>query len=203
MHQAANEFDRSKRDLENARNRLNDQLKKLDEEEKEARLEIQQELRILRGRINSLNRTTALEIFTDSGLLPNYAFPERGVRFYGAIYNKHRHADQEHKPVEIYRNATSALRELAPRNTFYTHRRQFDIQQIAIGNPQQLLTEIWAICGLCGHMRRVEEIEHSDASPACPQCGHSGDNRSQMDVGQQQTIHRVCPIPSPLLHGAL
>jgi len=186
MHQAANEFDRSKRDLENARKRLNGQLKKLDEEEKEARLEIQQELRILRGRINSLNRTPALELFTDYGLLPNYAFPERGVRFYGAIYNKHRHAEQDHKPVEIYRNATAALRELAPRNTFYTHRRQFDIQQIAIGNPQQLLTEIWAICGLCGHMRRVEEIEHSDASPACPQCGHSGDNRSQMDVGQRR-----------------
>ena len=29
IHQAANEFDRSKRDLENARNRLNDQLKKI------------------------------------------------------------------------------------------------------------------------------------------------------------------------------
>lgn len=186
MHQVANEFDRSRRDLENARNRLNDQLKKLDAEEKEARLEIQQELRILKGRINSLNRTTALEIFTNSGLLPNYAFPERGVRFYGAVYNKHRHTDQDHKPFEIYRNATAALRELAPRNTFYTHRRQFDIQQIAIGNPQQLLTEIWAICGVCGHMRRIEELKQPDALPACPQCGHSGDNRSQLDLGQQR-----------------
>ena len=186
IHQAANEFDRSKRDLENARNRLNDQLKQLDAEEKEARVEIQQELRILKGRINSLNRTSALEIFTDSGLLPNYAFPERGVRFYGAIYNRHRHADQEQRPVEIYRNATSALRELAPRNTFYTHRRQFDIQQIAIGNPKQLLTETWAICGLCGHMRRIEELKQPDASPSCLQCGHSGDNRSQLDVGQHR-----------------
>lgn len=186
MHQAANEFDRLKRDLENARNRLNEQLKKLDEAEKDARLEIQQERRILKGRINSLNRTNALEIFTDSGLLPNYAFPERGVQFYGAIYNKHRHAEQDHKPVEIYRNATSALRELAPSNTFYTHRRQFDIQQIAIGNPKQLLTEIWAVCGVCGHMRRVEELKQSDALPGCPQCGHAGDNRSQLDVGQQR-----------------
>lgn len=186
MHQAVNEFDRSRRDLENTRSRLNDQLNKLDAEEKEARIEIQQELRILRGRINSLNRITALEIFTESGLLPNYAFPERGVQFYGAIYNKHREADQNHKPIEIYRSATSALRELAPGNTFYTHRRQFDIQQIAIGNPQQLLTETWAICGVCGHMRGMEDLKKPDALPACPQCGHSGDNRSQLDLGQQR-----------------
>ncbi len=143
MHQAAYEFDRTRRELENARSRLNDQLKQLDEEEKDARVEILQELKILKGRINGLSRTTALEILTDSGLLPNYAF-------------------------------------------LYTHRRQFEIQQIAIGNSQQLLTEVWAICGVCGHMRRIEELKQPDATPACPQCGHSGDNRSQLDLGQQR-----------------
>lgn len=186
MHQAVNEFDRLYRDLENARKRLNDQLKKMDEEEKEARLEIQQELRILKGRVAGLKRTSALEIFTDFGLLPNYAFPERGVRFYGAVYNKHQQAQQDHRPVEIYRNATAALRELAPGSTFYTHRRQFDIQQIAIGNPQQMLTETWAICGSCGHMQRIEELNKPDAAPGCPQCGHSDDHRSLMDLGQQR-----------------
>src|SRR5690606_24197415 len=79
MHQATAEFDRMLRDLENARKRLRDQLVKTDEEEKDARREIEQELRILQGRLHSLNRTTALEILTDNGLLPNYAFPERGV----------------------------------------------------------------------------------------------------------------------------
>jgi DEAD/DEAH box helicase domain-containing protein len=186
IHKAANDFERSKRDLENGRSRLTDQLKKLDPEETEARREIEQELQILRGRIAGLNRITALEILTDEGLLPNYAFPERGVRFYGAAYNRHRHADGDHRPVELYRSATAALRELAPRNTFYTHRRQFDIQQIAIGNPRQPLTEIWAICGACGHMRRLDDLKHPDAAPACPQCGHSGDNRSQFDLGQQR-----------------
>ncbi|MGV2433984.1 MAG UNVERIFIED_CONTAM: hypothetical protein LVT10_03005 [Anaerolineae bacterium] len=86
----------------------------------EARSEIEQELRILNGRLQSLSRTTALEILTDNGLLPNYAFPERGVRFYGAIYNKHRKSDQEHKPIEVTRPAGVALRELAPANHF-TH----------------------------------------------------------------------------------
>ncbi len=185
IHQATHEFDRLRRDLDNARDRLNHQLSQLDGEEKEASIEIQRELRIIQARRNSLSRATTLELLTDHGLLPNYAFPERGVRFYGAIYNKHRHADQAYKPVEIYRSATAALRELAPCNTFYTHRRQFNIQQIAIGNPQQLLTETWAVCGLCGHMRRIEELNAPDADPACPQCRHAG-AASQRETGQQR-----------------
>ena len=186
MHQATSEFDRMQRDLENARKRLRDQLAKLDEEEKDAKQEIEQELRILRGRLQSLNRTTALEILTDNGLLPNYAFPERGVRFYGAIYNKHRHAQQEHKPIEVTRSAGVALKELAPANHFYTHSRCFDIQQIAIGNQQQPLIEEWAICGACGHMRPVEELNQPEAQPACPQCGHDRDADSQLDRGQHR-----------------
>lgn len=186
IHKAANDFDRMRTDLVNARRRLQDQLKSLDEEEKDARREIEQELRILKGRINTLNRTSALEILTDHGLLPNYAFPERGVRFYGAIYNRHRGKEQELKPVELSRPASTALRELAPANTFYTHSRQFDIQQIAIGNPQQTLLENWAICGNCGHMRRVEDINQPGAIPCCPQCGHDGDQKSQLDLGQQK-----------------
>jgi DEAD/DEAH box helicase domain-containing protein len=108
------------------------------------------------------------------------------VRFYGAIYNRHRGDQQEHQPVELARPAGTALRELAPRNVFYTHSRQFEIQQIAIGNAQQSLIEKWAICGVCGHMRRADELGQPDAAPGCPQCGHEGDHRSQLDLGQQR-----------------
>ena len=186
MYLATGEFDRMLRDLENARKRLRDQLSKLDEEEKDAQQEIEQELRILQGRAQSLSRTTALEILTDNGLLPNYAFPERGVRFYGAIYNKHRRADQEHKPIEVTRAAGVALKELAPANHFYTHSRCFDIQQVAIGNQQQPLVDTWAICGACGHMRLIEELNKPEAQPACPQCGHDRDSNSQLDKGQHR-----------------
>lgn len=186
VHQATGEFDRMVRDLDNARKRLRDQLEKLDEEEKEAKEEIEQEQQIIRGRIAGLNKTSALEILTDNGLLPNYAFPERGVRFYGAIYNKHRRAEQEHKSIEVIRAAGVALTELAPANHFYTHSRCFDIQQIAIGNPQQPLIEQWAVCGACGHMRTLDEVNRPDAQPACPQCGHDNDVSSQLDVGQHR-----------------
>jgi DEAD/DEAH box helicase domain-containing protein len=186
IYQAANDFDRTRRDLVNARACLQDQLKSLDEMEREARLEIEQELHLLLGRLHSLDRINTLEILTDDGLLPNYAFPERGVRFYGAIYNRYRQEQQEHHPVELARPAGTALRELAPHNTFYTHSRQFEIQQIAIGNTQQPLIEKWAICGVCGHMRRAAELDKLDVSLSCPQCGHDGDHKSQFDRGQQR-----------------
>ena len=82
LHQAASEFDRMQRELENARSRSRDQRSRLDVEEKEAQRDIEEELRILQGRANSLSRVSALEVLTDHGLLPNYAFPERGVHFY-------------------------------------------------------------------------------------------------------------------------
>jgi len=183
---ATAEYERTLRDLRNATNRLDTQLKGLDEEEKDARAEIEQEKRILAGRLQSLRRTTSLEILTDHGLLPNYAFPERGVRFYGAIFNKHRRGSDDSISIEVMRPAGVALKELAPSNHFYTHSRRFDIQQIAVGNQQETLLEQWAICGKCGHMRHMEELQKADAHPACPQCGHDGDNQAAGDQGQQR-----------------
>src|SRR5690606_566020 len=138
------EYERTLRDLRNATKRLETQLKGLDEEEKDARAEIKQEKRILAGRLQSLRRTTALEILTDHGLLPNYAFPERGVRFYGAIFNKHRRGSADSISMEVTRPAGVAVKELAPSNHFYAHSRRFDVQQIAVGNQQEPLLEQWA-----------------------------------------------------------
>nr|WP_321464384.1 DEAD/DEAH box helicase [uncultured Desulfobulbus sp.] len=187
IHKAVNEFERMRRDLENAKTRLKNQLKELGEDEVEARKEIENELKLIGGRSSSLSRTGALEILTDHGLLPNYAFPERGVRFYGAIYNKHRKGKQTQQPIELTRPAGTALRELAPNNVFYTHSRQFTIQQIALGYAQQSIIESWGICGHCGHMRKLEELNTPGASPNCPQCGYGAeDNESQLDKGQQK-----------------
>ncbi|HNC46714.1 MAG TPA: helicase, partial [Acidobacteriota bacterium] len=186
INEAVRDYESQLRDLENARKRLRDQLSKLDVEEKEAKDEIEQEINILNGRLAGLGRTSALEILTDTGLLPNYAFPERGVRFYGAVYNRYRQNSEEIKPVELTRSAGVALKELAPANHFYTHGRQFEIQQLAIGNPQHPLIEEWAICGACGHLRRAEELSRPDAIPACPQCGYANQAGSQLEVGQRR-----------------
>ncbi len=183
---AAGEYDKALRDLRNALKRLDAQLKSLDPEENDARLEIEQEQRILNGRLMSLRRTSALEILTDHGLLPNYAFPERGVRFYGAVFNKHQKNRSDQVTIELTRPASAALKELAPDNYFYTHSRRFNIQQITVGNQNEPLIQNWAICGKCGHMRPTEELNKPNALPACPQCGHDGDSMAAADRGQQR-----------------
>mgnify|MGYP000855222625 CR=1 FL=1 len=186
IRRVTDEFDRFVRDLENARKRLQEQLKALDPTEEDARKEIDQELVLMRGRIAGITSVSALELLTDHGLLPNYAFPERGVKFYGGVYNSHRGGTQEVKPIELSRPAGSALKELAPANYFYTHSREFEIQQIAVGNQQQPLLDKWAICGACGHMRLVKTLGEAGAVSACPQCGHDGDEKSQTDQGQHR-----------------
>lgn len=183
---AVQEFDRLQRELRNARDRLQKQLKDLEESEQEARQEIEQELRLLKGRAAGFSRMTSLELLTDHGLLPNYAFPERGVRFHGGVYNKHRGPQQEPFSVEIVRAGGVALKELAPSNTFYTHRRQFKIQQVAVGTKQDRLLEKWGICGRCGHMRRLEQLRTQGANTSCPQCHYEGTEEGQVDQLQQR-----------------
>ena len=185
IRKVVNEFDRQRREIDNARRRLQNQKSQIEEHEEDARREIEDELRVLKGRQNSLSRITTLELLTDHGLLPNYAFPESGVRFYGSVYNRHRVRENPVPPIEIVRPAATALRELAPHNHFYTHKRQFEIQQISIGSKEEPLTETWAICGQCGHMRLTSNINQE---PACPQCGHDSGDDSQADIGQHRSF---------------
>jgi DEAD/DEAH box helicase domain-containing protein len=185
---ALREFETKRKDLINARRRLQEQRSTLNhEDDRLAAREIDQELRILKGRLDGLNRMTSLELLTDHGLLPNYAFPERGVTFYGAVYNKHQAAngDDSLLEYEVVRGAGSAIRELAPKNHFYTHSRVFEIQQIELGTSAEPLTEEWAVCGSCGHMRPTLQLT-PDVDPACPQCGHAEGAGAQTDIGQQK-----------------
>ena len=54
IHIAANEYERMRRDLANARTRLQSQLKELDESEEDAERDIKGELTILKGRMAGL-----------------------------------------------------------------------------------------------------------------------------------------------------
>lgn len=185
---ALRQFESKRKELINARRRLQEQRATLHpEDDRPAIREIDQELKILSGRLNGLNRTTSLEQLTDHGLLPNYAFPERGVSFYGAVYNKHHAASGDDRLIEyeIMRGAGTAIRELAPRNHFYTHSRVFEIQQIELGTAAEPLTEQWAVCGNCGHMRQTSTLI-PDADPSCPQCAFSEGAGAQTDIGQQK-----------------
>ncbi len=196
IEQAAAEFNIQRQLLANARKRLTDQKKKLDPKlDEDALAEIEREQKILSARTRKLGEVSALEVLTEHGLLPNYAFPERGVRFSGTTYNQHANKpgqpqvkkEDRLKNYEIVRSGASAIRELAPGNHFYTHSHVFDIQQLELGSKSQPLLEEWAVCGQCGHMRTRDEVVKPDAVPACPQCGYDG-MEGQTDQGQ----HRSC-----------
>jgi len=212
IEQAAQEFNSQRLLLQNARSRLNDQKKKLDPEiDGEALSEIEREQRILSARTRKLGDISALEVLIEHGLLPNYAFPERGVRFSGTTFNQYAKAsrigvsstkdtstgDASPKGQEdgqggvttydLIRPAATAIRELAPANHFYTHSHVFEVQQLEIGSRSQPLIEEWAICGKCGHMRTVAEVRSPEAVPACPQCGYDGQG-GQTDSGQHRAL---------------
>lgn len=191
IEEAANEFLQQRSLLDNAKRRLRGQKDKLDTKLDEADLhEIEREERILNARQQKLNQISALEVLTEHGLLPNYAFPERGVRFSGAVFHRKPKGDngdhelRAREPFELVRGGSAAIRELAPWNHFYTHSHRFDIQQIEIGSRTQPLITEWGVCGQCGHMRSMAEIDRPDATPACPQCGFDG-IEGQTVKGQQ------------------
>ena len=203
IEQAAAEFQMQRQLLQNAQDRLKSQKTKLDiVVDSNDLAEIEREEKILKARRQKLGEITALEVLTEYGLLPNYAFPERGVRFSGSTYNRHHlktgEKEQTIKPIELIRAAGSAIRELAPANHFYTHSHKFDIQQLEIGSRSQPLIEHWAICGQCAHMRLTSEVDKPDAIPVCPQCGYDGP-AGQLDRGSIRlfclfNVRRLFPI---------
>ncbi|QTA83839.1 putative uncharacterized ATP-dependent DEAD/DEAH box helicase [Desulfonema limicola] len=195
---AAREFDIQQNLIRNASRRLKEQKKKADPQtEAEIIAEIEHEQRILKARQQKLGEISALEVLIEHGLLPNYAFPERGVRFSGATYNRHanknfssgkqKNRDGRTQTYELVRSGSSAIRELAPANRFYTHSHMFEIQQLEIGSKSEPLIEEWAVCGQCGHMRTVAEIKNPDALPYCPQCGYDGPD-GQREKGQHRNF---------------
>jgi len=186
---AAQEFQLQRQLIQNAQNRLKDQRNKLDSSTEESDLiEIEREEKILRARQKKLGEISSLEVLTEHGLLPNYAFPERGIRFSGSTFKKHKDVNQlDPRPIELVRAASSGIRELAPANHFYTHSHKFEIQQIEIGSRNQQLLEQWAICGQCGHMRPASEVNRPDAKPECPQCHWDGPT-GQDDRGQHKAM---------------
>ena len=184
FHSAAQEFDRERLELRRANERLNTLLSSVPDDEDDVRCEIEHEKKIIKARQLELNRRSALEILINYGLLPNYAFPESGVRFHGSIYGKGLKSEDAPPPIQITRGAGVALRELAPSNFFYTHSRQFEIQQISLGSAKaQTLVEDKIICPACGLLRDTS-TQKSDGTDACPQCGYS----QPIDRGQYRHL---------------
>src|SRR5262249_39681927 len=134
-----------------------------------------------------------LNTLTDEGVLPNYSFPEPGVTLKSVVRRrkaeKRRGEGEEEAAISTYdaveyqRPASSAIRELAPFNSFYADGRRLEINELDSGNKARPLLERWRFCPRCSHTERVHE-PITEPSSECPRCKATG----WFDQGQVRTM---------------
>lgn len=141
------------------------------------------DMRKMLGRLSiELRHKYPLNVLTDEGVLPNYAFPEPGVRLESVVSHRGDDGAWEYEPRDYIRPASSAIRELAPFNTFYADGRKVRIDEIDIGSRAQPLTEVWRMCAECSFMRL--ELNDQVVESECPRCGDS----NWSDAGQVRSL---------------
>src|SRR5690606_11500020 len=156
-----------------------------------------------------LNNKYPLNVLTDAGALPNYAFPEPGVTLNALLYGGAARGsgeqpgsdasadDHRGQRFEYLRAASSAIREFAPFNTFYAEGHRVRVSQIDVGNRAKPLLETWRLCPECPHMERVlADTEPPDACPAC------GAGRFRDEGQKKQLVHFRRAWSSMKLHEA-
>ena len=176
-------------------NRLRKRRAELTDEEFEKR---EGEIARDRTEINRLIRSgiddvAVIKFLTDKGILPNYAFPEEGVKLTSILSRRNDPTKTASKDedgllyVEYSRPASSALSEFAPGQFFYANGRQVEIERIEIGKED---LSRWTFCPSCSHVaHRIEGTETS----TCPRCGDEmwSDSGSNHDVVQLKSVISV------------
>lgn len=131
------------------------------------------EMKALDRMISSIENRLTLNVLTDEGLLPNYAFPEQGVTLRSVITRRDgdetgRKKDASPWKEEIFeyeRPGSTAISELALNNTFYASGRKVQIDQVDISRTKP---QWWRFCQQCAFARPEGQ---GDTDPVCPRCG--------------------------------
>lgn len=141
--------------------------------------------RLIRSGIDDV---PVIKFLTDKGILPNYAFPEEGVKLTSILSRRNDGAVPRDEDgllhMEYSRPASSALSEFAPGQYFYANGRQVQIERIEIGKED---LDRWTFCPACSHVTpRIEGVQ----SHACPKCGDEmwSDVGSARDVVQLKSV---------------
>ena len=137
-------------------------------EEDEAELvRLMQERTALSRLIGSIEGKATLNVLTDEGLLPNYAFPEQGVLLRSIIVREAKPGGGAPDPLtfEYERPSASAITELAPNNTFYAEGRRVVVNQVDVS---KIKPEAWRFCRQCSY---TEPLSSGDHHINCPRCG--------------------------------
>ena len=116
---------------------------------------------------------SVIEFMTNCGLLPNYAFPETGVKLQASVYSSQEKEDKktnvaEPSVIELTRSASQGIKELAPGNKFYTQKYRLEVSGIPTFDWKDNLT-IMRYCSKCDCLAEKGTPEFAQAS--CPKCG--------------------------------
>lgn len=114
-----------------------------------------------------------IEYMTNAGLLPNYAFPETGVKLEASVFSSREKEDNTNNmtaPVslELVRAASQGIKELAPGNSFYTQKFKLEVSGIPTFDWKDHLVNM-RYCSKCDCLAEKGTTEYSMAS--CPKCG--------------------------------
>jgi DEAD/DEAH box helicase domain-containing protein len=139
-----------------------------------------------------IDEVYVLQFLTDRGILPNYAFPEEGVKLKSILVrqseNGQRRDDGEDlTTLEYMRPASSALTEFAPGQSFYANGREVRIDRIDLNQRDR---STWHFCQRCSH---AEQEAMASTSIACPKCGDEmwGDTGSKHTVIELRSVLAV------------
>ena len=124
------------------------------------------------GLKKAINGRHLLEHLTNMGVLPNYAFPETGVKLDATVWQMTGESSttappEESTAYEIVRPASQAIKELAPENFFYTQGYRFEISGINTFDwKEEENSHVKRFCSKCDY------IAHDTPNPSstCPKC---------------------------------
>jgi DEAD/DEAH box helicase domain-containing protein len=124
---------------------------------------------------SGIDEVPVIRFLTDRGILPNYAFPEEGVKLTSILSRRNDGAVPRDEDgllhVEYSRPASSALSEFAPVQFFYANGRQVQIDRIEIGKDD---LDRWTFCPACSHVaHRIEGGRAVPARNAETRCGRT------------------------------
>ncbi len=169
--------------IKKERKELKDRLDKIPQNDVERRRDIQEQNRGLKAREKAIKEETVVEFMTNSGLLPNYAFPETGVKLLATIFSKKAIGDDDEnvpdpESLELVRQASQGIRELAPGNSFYTQKLKLEVKGMNLSDRIDSL-KVMRYCSECDAL--AEEGSPEFNMNVCPKCGsdswHSNKHR--------------------------
>ena len=157
--------------------------------------DLERHRRVLSQLIGQLQDLYPLNLLAEASLLPNYAFPEKGVHLHSLLGGTETSDDGTEKRVyerrAYVRPAARALRELAPFNLFYADGHKVRVRELELG-PKAGRVEHWRFCRICPESESGVDPTQPPSQPTCPRCGSD----SWQDKGQVRALLRMTTVRS-------